>query len=259
MSGVRTNRRGAIEWITLNRPERLNALDEPTRTDLLAALRRAAKDPAVRCIVLTGAGRSFCAGQDIFARHELIGAAATVRDTYNPLVLEISTMDKPVIAAVNGLAVGAGMGLALVCDVVLAAESATFTCSFGKVGLVPDTGVSTVLVRRLGHPLAYELATTGRSLSAEEARQLGLINAVTTASDLEAEAQSRAEALAAGPATALALTKRVFQLAGYAGLPTVLAAEADAQGRAGASPDHAEGIAAFTEKRAPNFTRAADA
>ncbi|GLZ12018.1 hypothetical protein Acsp04_22530 [Actinomadura sp. NBRC 104425] len=160
------------------------------------------------------------------------------------------------VAAVNGLAVGAGMGLALVCDLVLAAEEARFTCAFGNVGLVPDTGLSSVLVRTLGHARAYELATSGRPLDAREALDLGLINAVVPAGDLAAEAQARADALADGPATAFALTKRVFRLAAHSPVADVIAAEADAQGTAARSPEHAEGVAAFTDKRRPRFTEA---
>ncbi|MEV5842361.1 enoyl-CoA hydratase-related protein [Streptomyces sp. NPDC051985] len=254
---VTFQRKGAVAWITLNRPERLNALDEPTRRALLDALHGADDAPEVRCIVLTGTGRGFCVGQDLAARRELADAGATVRDTYNPLVTAIAGMDTPVVAAVNGPAVGAGMGLALSCDLVLAARNASFACSFGKVGLVPDTGVSGVLVRTLGHPRAFELATTGRSLSAAEALSLGLVNAVVPAEDLVAEAQARAEALAAGPALAFALTKRVLRLAVHAEQAVVLAAEADAQGTAARSPDHAEGVAAFADRRAPRFTGAA--
>ncbi|HWU12307.1 MAG TPA: enoyl-CoA hydratase-related protein [Streptomyces sp.] len=256
MNTVTTTRKGPVEWIVLDRPDRLNALDEPTRRALLAALLRAEDDPDVRCVVLTGAGRAFCVGQDLAARHELDDAQATVRDTYNPLVTVITTMDTPVIAAVNGPAVGAGMGLALVCDLVVVAEKASFACAFAKVGLVPDTGVSSVLVGALGHARAFELAASGRSLSAVEAHGLGLVNAVVPAEELEKEAQARAEALAAGPATALAFTKRVFRLASHAPVAEVIAAEADAQGVAARSPEHAEGLTAFTEKRAPRFTTA---
>ncbi|MET9084912.1 enoyl-CoA hydratase-related protein [Streptomyces sp. NPDC004237] len=253
---VAFTRKGAVAWISLNRPDRLNALDEPTRRALLAALHRADDDPQVRCVVLTGAGRGFCVGQDLAARQELEDAGATVRDTYNPLVHAITGMDTPVIAAVNGLAVGAGMGLALVCDLVLASEQASFACSFGKVGLVPDTALSSVLVRALGHARAFELATSGRSLGAQEAFGLGLVNAVVPAEDLLAEAQARAEALAEGPATAFALTKRVFRLAAHADIAQILAAEADAQGTAARSPEHVEGVAAFAAKRAPRFAEA---
>ncbi|MDL4817319.1 enoyl-CoA hydratase/isomerase family protein [Actinomadura opuntiae] len=256
MNSVTIERKGMVEWVVINRPDRLNALDEPTRRALLEALNRAGDDPAVRCVVLTGTGRAFCAGQDLAARHELDDAGATVRDTYNPLVTAITGMGKPVIAAVNGLAVGAGMGLALVCDLILAAEEARFTCAFGNVGLVPDTGLSSVLVRALGHARAYELATSGRPLDAREALGLGLINAVVPAGDLATEAQARAETLADGPATAFALTKRVFHLAAHSPAAEVLAAEADAQGTAARSPEHAEGVAAFTEKRRPRFTEA---
>ncbi|MEV5828027.1 enoyl-CoA hydratase-related protein [Spirillospora sp. NPDC052242] len=256
MNTVTVDRKGAVEWIVLARPDRLNALDETTRRALLEALTRAGEDPSVRAIVLTGTGRAFCAGQDLAARHELDDAGATVRDTYNPLVTAITGMGTPVIAAVNGLAFGAGMGLALVCDLVVAAEEARFTCAFGKVGLVPDTGLSGVLVRALGHARAYELAASGRPLDARRALDLGLINAVVPAADLAAEAQARAEALAAGPATALALTKRVFRLAAHAPASDVLAAEADAQGIAARGPEHAEGVAAFLEKRPPRFSEA---
>ncbi|WP_037886360.1 enoyl-CoA hydratase/isomerase family protein [Streptomyces sp. NRRL S-646] len=254
MTTVTTTRKGAVEWIALDRPERLNALDEPTRRALLDALHGADEDPAVRCVVLTGTGRAFCVGQDLSAHHELVDAGATVGDTYNPLVTTVTGMDTPVIAAVNGLAVGAGMGLALVCDLVMAADTASFACAFGKVGLVPDTGISAVLVRALGHVRAFELATTGRSLSAREVHELGLVNAVVPAADLEAETQARADALAAGPADAFALTKRVFRLAAHASVPEVIAAEAEAQDIATRGPGHAEGMAAFTEKRVPRFS-----
>ncbi len=233
----------------LDRPARLNALDLAVRHALLGCLRQVADDPGVRAVVLTGTGRAFCAGQDLAAAEELVRADETVAGAYNSLAHAISAMPKPVIAAVNGLAVGAGLGLALACDVRLAADDATFSCAFGKVGLVPDTGTSWVLVRELGYARAYELATSGRSFTAQEAQAWGLINHVVPSGDLARAARDCARELAAGPTAAFALTKAQFRAAAELSLDATLAIEARHQGIAARHPDHAEGRLAFREKR----------
>ncbi|MFF0148424.1 short chain enoyl-CoA hydratase /enoyl-CoA hydratase [Amycolatopsis sulphurea] len=254
MPEVISLRTDAVLTITLDRPRSMNALTESCRRELLTALHGAA-DPAVRAVVLTGAGRAFCVGQDLSATDELVRADVTVRDTYNPLVRALKELDKPVIAAVNGPAVGAGTGLALACDLRLMAETAYFACSFSKVGLVPDTGLSHELVRSLGHARAYELAATGRTIGAAEAAQWGLVNRVVPLEALAKEAGDLAGQLSRGPGLALALTKRLFTAAAHAGGDTMLEREALSQGVAAATAEHTEGVAAFREKRAANHDR----
>ncbi|MBW0092519.1 enoyl-CoA hydratase/isomerase family protein [Pseudonocardia oceani] len=244
---------GAVATVALDRPDRLNALDLPTRRALVAALRELAADEGVRAVVLTGTGRAFCVGQDLTARNELAHADETIAATYNPLAQTIAAMPQPVVAAVNGPAVGAGMGLALACDLRLAADSASFSCAFGRVGLVPDTGVSWYLVRELGHARAFDLATSGRPLPAAEALALGLVNEVVPDAALPGRAAEVAARLAAGPAHAFALTKRQFRAAGEVPLESLLAMEARHQGSAAAHPDHLEGLAAVAGKRASRW------
>jgi 2-(1,2-epoxy-1,2-dihydrophenyl)acetyl-CoA isomerase len=243
----------AVATITLNRPERLNAVDAPTRRMMLDAVLAAEADPGVRAIVLTGAGRAFCVGQDLAATEELEDAHATVADSYNPLVRAIVAASTPVVAAVNGLAVGAGFGFALACDLRLASASATFAASFSKVGLVPDSSVSWFLVRELGYARAFELATTGRALSAQEALDAGLLNEVVPDDELAARAQQVAAALARGPALAFTLTKRIFRAVAQESFGAVAELEALSQGRAAASAEHVEGRSAFSERRAPQY------
>lgn len=256
MATVLSEQRGDVARIALDRPEQLNSLDLPTRRALLDALRAAANDDAVRAVILTATGRAFCSGQDLGAAEELVNAGATVAESYNPIARCLREMDKPVVAAVNGLAVGAGMGLALCCDEIVMSEKAFLACAFVRVGLVPDTGVTSALVRTLGHARAFELARTARRVDAEEALALGLVNEVVTAEALADAAMRRAKELASGPALALALTKRLVVRAAHEDLDTMLDLEAEAQGAAAASPDHAEGVAAFDAKRPAAYTAA---
>jgi 2-(1,2-epoxy-1,2-dihydrophenyl)acetyl-CoA isomerase len=253
MTAVQTTRDGAVATVTLARPEKLNALDRATRWELIGALRDVATDAGVRAVVLTGTGRAFCVGQDLAAVEELEHADETVAGSYNPIAQTIADMPKPVIAAINGAAVGAGLGLALACDLRLAAETASFSCAFGKVGLVPDTGVSWHLVRELGYARAFALASLGRTFSAEQAKDYGLVNRVLPAEGLAASAAELAGLMAAGPAHALALTKRQFRAVGEISFEAVLAMEARHQGDAAAHPDHIEGRTAFAEKRPPRW------
>ena len=254
MSAVQTTRDGAVATVTLTRPDRLNALDRPTRWELVGALRDVAADDTVRAVVLTGEGRAFCVGQDLTAAEELEHADETVAGSYNPIAQTLADMPKPVVAAVNGLAVGAGLGLVLACDQRLASDGASFSCAFSKVGLVPDTAASWYLVRELGYSRAFRLAATGRTVRAAEALELGLLDEVVPADVLAVRAQELARELASGPALALALTKRQFRAVAEVSFEAALATEARHQGAAAAHPDHIEGRTAFAEKRAPRWT-----
>jgi 2-(1,2-epoxy-1,2-dihydrophenyl)acetyl-CoA isomerase len=245
-----------VATITLDRPDALNALTVPLKHELLAAFERVAADPAVRAVVLTGAGRAFCAGQDLRECLEPDAAplADEIRLRYNPLIRAIAGLPKPVVAAVNGVAAGAGASLAFACDLRIAAEGASFLLAFGKVGLVPDSGATWLLPRLIGGAKAAELALLGEPLRAADAERLGLVARVVAADALATEAHALAARLAAGAPRALALTKRALAASWDATLDEQLEIEADLQGEAGSSADHAEGIAAFVERRPPRFT-----
>jgi 2-(1,2-epoxy-1,2-dihydrophenyl)acetyl-CoA isomerase len=246
----------AIATITLDRPEALNALDAVLKRELLAAVRAAGRDRAVRVVVLTGAGRAFCAGQDLreTAGPDAPPLAAVLRDAYNPLILALRRLEKPVIAAVNGVAAGAGASLSFACDIRLAAEGASFVLAFGRVGLVPDSGSTWFLPRLVGPARAAHLMLTTDPLPAPEAERWGLVSRVVAADALAEEAHALAVRLAAGAPRALALTKRALNRSLETGLEEALAYEASLQGIAGRTADHREGVAAFLEKRPPRFT-----
>jgi 2-(1,2-epoxy-1,2-dihydrophenyl)acetyl-CoA isomerase len=211
---------------------------------LLAALTSVDGDDGVHVVVLTGAGRAFCTGQDVGAAEELVDAAATVRNTYNPLARILREMPKPVIAAINGPAVGAGMGLALSCDLRYMSQSSHLACSFSRVGLVPDTGTTAALVRILGHARAFEIATSARKIKAEEAVG-GLVNEVVADRELLGRVLAKATELADGPAESFGLTKQLMVQAANEDEFAILEREADFQGRAAASDDHRDAVAAF--------------
>jgi 2-(1,2-epoxy-1,2-dihydrophenyl)acetyl-CoA isomerase len=243
--------------ITLNRPDRLNSFNDEMHAGLRAAI-EAARDGGARAILLTGAGRGFCAGQDLGDRDpsKMDGPpdlGNTVRTFYAPLVRLIRGLDFPVICAVNGVAAGAGANLALACDVVMAAESAKFIQSFAKVGLIPDTGGSWHLPRLLGEARAKGLAFTAEPLSAAKAEQWGLIWKALPDADLMAQARALAEKLANGPTLGFGLTKQCIQAAATDSLSDHLEMEADAMKTCGESADYAEGVSAFLQKRAPAF------
>ena len=231
--------------VTINRPDRMNALDETTRLALAEAVRSAADAPEVGAIIITGAGRAFCAGQDLAAVHELDDAYDTVARTYNPIAEAIDSASVPVIAAVNGAAVGAGMGIVLACDVVLMSGKASLACVFGKVGLVPDTGTSWQLVRSVGYLRAFELATTGRRIGADEALVLGLASEIVAPEALMARAHELAGELASGPRLAQQLTKEVLRLARVATPSETMEREAVSQGVAARDGDHLRMRSAF--------------
>jgi 2-(1,2-epoxy-1,2-dihydrophenyl)acetyl-CoA isomerase len=246
----------AVATITLDRPDALNALTVALKEELRAAFDAVAADPAVRAVVLTGAGRAFCAGQDLRERLEPDAAplADELRLRYNPLIRAMRSLDKPIVGAINGVAAGAGASLAFACDLRIAAESATFQLAFGRVGLVPDSGATWLLPRLIGGAKAAELALTNEALTASDAERLGLVARVVPADQVLPEAQALAGRLAAGAPRALALTKRALEWSWTASLDQQLETEADLQGEAGATADHAEGIAAFLERRPPRFT-----
>jgi 2-(1,2-epoxy-1,2-dihydrophenyl)acetyl-CoA isomerase len=242
--------------LTLNRPEKLNSFNEQMHLALRVEFERAHADQAVRAVLMTGAGRGFCAGQDLGDRDPSKGApdlGATLERFYNPLMRLIRSLEKPVICAVNGVAAGAGANIALACDIVLAARSAKFIQAFAKIGLVPDSGGTFTLPRILGEPRAKALALTGEPLDAETAAQWGLIWKAVDDAQLMSEAGALAERLAAGPTLGLGLTKKAIQESATNSFDAQLDLERDLQRRLGASADYAEGVSAFLEKRKPNY------
>jgi len=253
------DQREGVATITLNRPEVLNACNRQLMEELAAALKTCERDPAIRCVLLTGAGRAFCSGQDLRVLGELAGeqgrppVAEHLRRLYNPVILRMREMEKPILAAVNGVAAGAGMSLALACDLRIAAESATFIQAFVRIGLVPDTGSTYFLARIVGLGRAFELAVSGRRVSAQEALELGLVNRVVPDDRLAEEAMAWAQELAQGPTRAIGLTKRALNRALLLDVDEMLDYEAQLQQIAAGTADSAEGIRAFLEKRRPSF------
>jgi 2-(1,2-epoxy-1,2-dihydrophenyl)acetyl-CoA isomerase len=242
--------------ITLNRPERLNALNVEMAAALDAAFDEAAADKTCRALLLTGAGRGFCAGQDLT---EIVGASPAdlerLLEHYHPLILKIRALSIPVVCAVNGVAAGAGANLALACDIVLAARSATFVQAFTRIGLVPDCGGTWFLPRLVGTARARALAFLAEPLPAETAAEWGLVWRMTEDERLLPEAEALAARLASQASNALALTKRALDATGENTLAQQLDLEGELQRQAGAHPDHAEGVRAFLEKRPAAFAK----
>jgi 2-(1,2-epoxy-1,2-dihydrophenyl)acetyl-CoA isomerase len=245
---------GGVATLTLNRPDALNALNSELRRALLAALKAAARDEAIRAVVLTGAGRGFCAGADLRGGSAERDFRSVLRAEYGPLIAAMRSLPKPVVAAINGLAAGAGVSLGLAADLVIASEDARFVPAFNRIALVPDSGLARTLARALGRHRAFEILMGERQLTAPEARDLGLVAAVLPADGLAAAARELATRLADGPTATIGLTKRLLNLAEEATLEEALEAEAALQELAGRTADHAEGVAAFAEKRDPRFT-----
>ena len=254
MAEVETAREGGVLTITLNRPDVLNALTSETHKQLLGALKDARADD-VRAVVLTGAGRGFCVGQDLKEFREGAGDIADrLRANYHPTVLAIRGLEKPVIAAVNGAAAGAGVSIACACDLRIAADSASFVPAFINIGLVPDSGGTYFITRLLGYARAFEWMTSGRKLSAAEAHAWGLVSEVVEADRLAARAAEVAAEFAALPTCGIGMTKRLFDRAPTSTLDEQLEFEAQLQAAAARSEDFREGVAAFLEKREPRFT-----
>ena len=244
-----------VATITLNRPQKLNAFDSAMTQGLSQALKQAARDDAVRALVLTGAGRAFSAGQDLaeFQTKGDLVISEHLRHGFNRIIAQMRGLEKPIIGAINGVAAGAAVGIALATDIRIASEEASFISAFIRIGLVPDTGVSWLLTRLAGPTKALEMMITGEPVSAHAALELGLVNQVVPALDLEATVNEWSQRLASGPTRAIGLTKRIFNKALDAPLAEVLEYEAMLQDVAGATEDHAEGVQAFLEKREAQF------
>ena len=253
MPEVEISRDGAVQTITLNRPDVLNAFNGAMHRALAEALREARSDK-VRAVVVAGAGRGFCVGQDLTEFREAPGdIGERLRGNYHPNILAIRALEKPVIAAVNGAAAGAGLSLACACDVRVAADSATFVPAFVNIGLVPDSGGTFFVRRLLGYARAFEWLASGRRLSAAEAHAWGLVSEVVEADALARRTAELAAELAAMPTRAIGMTKRLLDHAETATLDEQLEREAQLQSAATQSEDFREGVAAFLEKRPPRF------
>lgn len=253
---VLATRDAGVLTLTLNRPDALNSFNGEMKEALLAGLKDAARDKSVRVVVVTGAGRAFSAGQDLKERQDPGSAdlGTELRTHYNPIVLAMRRLEKPVIGAINGVAAGAGISIALACDLRIAADNASFIEVFGRVGLVPDTGSTWFLPRLVGYAKAAEMVFTTDAIDAVTAERIGLVNCVVPAADLMTQTNALAAKLAQAAPMALALAKRGLNRALESGLEDSLEYEAQLQSIAGRSKDHAEGVAAFVEKRPANFT-----
>ena len=256
-AAVLLGRHGAVVQLVLNRPERLNAIDEDMATGLRASLELVAADRDCRCLTITGSGRAFCVGQSLSEgatgqalRRDIAGL---VRTRYIPIVSGIRALSVPVVAEVNGIATGAGFALALAADIRLASDAAWFACGFSNIGLVPDSGASFFLGRYVGLSRALEFAITGRRISAPEALTLGLVTRVFPAKTFEDDCLAFAEELAAGPTRAFALTKTALNMGLSHTLEDQMEREAQLQQEASETDDFQEGLDAFRERRAPRF------
>ena len=243
---------GAVQTITLNRPDKMNAFNRALHAALREAL-KAARDPEVRAVVITGAGRGFCAGQDLTEFGESGDVGAALRETYHPNVLAIRALEKPVIAAVNGACAGAGLSLACACDIRIASDAAFFVPGFVGIGLVPDSGGTYFIHRLLGAPRAFEWMSSNRRLTAAEAHAWGIVSEVVEMESFAARTAELAATYAAAPTRAIGWTKRLFDHADHATLEEQLEMEAQLQAAAVETADFREGVAAFAEKRAPSF------
>jgi 2-(1,2-epoxy-1,2-dihydrophenyl)acetyl-CoA isomerase len=255
---IRFERDGGVAWIRLNRPDKLNALTWQLAREAREAVESVAADPNLRCLVITGEGRGFSAGQDLgeFQAGGLdhLDIAEHLRTGYNRLIRSLVELPKPVIAGVNGVAAGAGLSLALACDVRIASDAARFIQAFVRIGLIPDSGGTYLLTRAVGAARALELSITGRTLDADEALRIGLIDRVVPAERFPDELAAAAAELAVLPTRAIGATKRLLAGSAGASLDEALEREAVAQAELAASPDFAEGVQAFLEKRPPRFT-----
>jgi 2-(1,2-epoxy-1,2-dihydrophenyl)acetyl-CoA isomerase len=248
-----------VATLMLNRPDRMNAVNRQMHADLRTCLDRIETDAFVRCVVVTGTGRAFCSGQDLTEEldpgpHGVPDLAPALDRDYNPLIRRLTALPKPVIAAVNGTAAGAGANLALACDIVLAARSAVFIEAFCRIGLVPDVGGTWMLPRIVGRQRALAMMLTGDPVDATTAKDWGMVWSVLEDEALTDAASVLAQRLAHGPTTALGLTKKAVTLSADQDLSSHLDTERDLQQEAGRHPDFAEGITAFLQKRPPEFT-----
>lgn len=248
---------GGVARVTLNRPDKLNSFNTEMHEALASALQAVAEGGDARCVVLTGAGRGFCAGQDLGDRNFADGVepdlGATLEGWYNPLIRRIRSLEMPVIAAVNGVAAGAGANLALACDIVVAKKSVKFIQAFAKIGLVPDSGGTWMLPKLIGEARAKALAMTAAPVSAEQAEAWGMIWQAVDDDGFEGAVEALAEGFAKAPTKGLGLIKQAIQAAGSNSMDAQLDLERDLQRAAGRTADYREGVAAFLEKRPPQF------
>ena len=247
---------GAIGKITLNRPDKYNAFIRDMALELQKILDECNSDKTIRCIFISGSGKAFCAGQDLKEAIDPNGPTIEeiVRQHYNPVIKKIREIEKPIIAAVNGVAAGAGANIALACDIVVAAKSASFIQAFSKIGLIPDSGGTYFLPRLIGIQKAAALMMTGEAVSAEKAETLGMIYAVYEDSEFETSAMKLADTISSMPTKGLGYTKKLLSQTFNNSLEEQLSLEAETQALSASSKDHQEGIKAFMEKRTPQFT-----
>lgn len=255
MNSILVEQKGQIAWLTLNRPDKFNSFNRQMALNLQEALDKAQADTNVRCIVLTGSGKAFCAGQDLSEAIDPNGPGIEqiVAAHYNPIIKRLVSIEKPIIAAVNGVAAGAGANIALACDIVLAAESATFIQAFSKIGLIPDSGGTFFLPRLIGRQQALALMITGDKLSASKAKELGMVYATFNDASFIEEALQLATRIAEMPTKGIGLTKRLINQSFGNTWQEQLNAEGTAQVEAANTYDYQEGVNAFLEKRKPIF------
>jgi 2-(1,2-epoxy-1,2-dihydrophenyl)acetyl-CoA isomerase len=242
-----------VATLELSRPDKLNAFNSQMIGEIIAAVKEASKDEQVRCLVFTGAGRGFCSGQDLADVDENMDHGQVLREQYGPMMKQLMSFEKPIVAAVNGIAAGAGFSLALACDFRLASEKANFLNAFINIGLIPDSGNLYFLQNLVGYAKAAELSILGEKISAEKAFQLGLVTKVISTETWESEVVQFSEYLANLPTKAIGLIKRNLKLANHLSFDPYLEKEAEGQRIAGLTNDHQEGVQAFVEKRKPIF------
>lgn len=248
-----------VATITFNRPDKLNALNDQMSIEMFKALKGAARDKSVRAIIITGAGRGFSAGADLsggdlkMEERETYRIGDHLKKVYHPILEQITTIEKPIIGVINGVAAGVGMSIGLSTDIRIAGDKAAFTLGFSKIGLIPDGGANWFLTRMLGYARAYELAITSEKISAQKAYDMGLLNHVVPQDELMPFAMAMAQKLASGPTRAYGLTKRAMHAALDQSYAQNLELEAHLQTVAGRTEDHIEGVNAFIEKRAPEY------
>ncbi len=247
-----------VGTLTFNRPEVLNAFNHQMVQESIQALKTVARDPAIRCLVITGSGRGFSSGQDLLEAGQLMGSpeaslSAHLRQTYHVLIHQIASLEKPVLAAINGVTAGIGLSIALAADLRVAGDQASFVLGFSKIGLIPDGGANWVLPRLIGYARAYQMAVLDEKVSAATALEWGLVNRIYPQDQLAENSRALALKLAAGPTLAYGLTKRAMRLGFQQSFAEALDYEAYLQDAAGRSQDCREGVQAFLEKRAPLY------
>ncbi len=243
----------SIAWLTLNRPDKLNAFTHLMHKEMLQALKSVQRDETVRCLVITGEGRAFSSGEDLSGVGDGLDHGEVLRSRYTPVMIQLAKIEKPIIAAVNGVAAGSGMSLALACDFRIMHEKAKFVQAFIHVGLIPDSGNLYYLPKIVGHAKALELSVFGDKISAEEAKRIGLVTSISKSEEWEETVEHFAKRLAAMPTVAIGLIKQQLNASWKLPLEDFLQKEAYGQRIAGLTNDHREGVQSFMEKRSPDF------